>query len=134
MTRKIDTAGYERFCDRYGFARAVLDLTEKLYGEVSAGYLREAIDDPRLRPVEGPTLAAALNWSPIRGTLVRLSGDTAVEGTTSAGDSGSILYSGRLSVERELRANLTARPRWDSLGATMPASATPRRSCRANSA
>lgn len=106
--QEVDSAGYERSADRYGVrAGLAFDLTEKLYGEVSAGYLREAIDDPRLRPVEGPTLAAALNWSPIRGTLVRLSGDTLVEGTTSAGDSGSILHSGRLSVERELRANLT---------------------------
>ena len=39
--------------------------------------------------------------------MVGLSGRRRVEGTTTAGESGSILYSGRLSIEREIRANLT---------------------------
>ena len=52
-----------------------------------------------------------------RGTVLRTAiqafaargyyGTTTVEGTTSAGESGSILYASRLSVEREIRANLT---------------------------
>ena len=104
----FDSAGYERSANRYALRAGVaFDFTEKLFGEISAGYLREEIDDSRLVPIAGPTLRAALNWSPVRGTLVRLEGDTFVEGTTSAGSSGSILYSGRLSAERELRANLT---------------------------
>src|SRR5690606_20969324 len=53
--------------------------------------------------------AGRLAWSPVRGTLVELSGSTEVEGTTAAGETGSLLYSGSLAVSRDLRADLTGR-------------------------
>src|SRR5690606_35453477 len=46
-------------------------------------------------------------WSPLRGTIVNLTGSTTVEGATAAGESGSILYSGGLAVDHRLRANLS---------------------------
>lgn len=100
---------YERSANRLG-ARAglALDLGEKLNGEVSAGWIREKLDDDRLTPVSGATIDADLKWSPERGTVIGLRGQTTVEGTTTAGESGSILYSGRLTGERQIRANLTA--------------------------
>ena len=52
-------------------------------------------------------MSADVRWSPQRGTTIGLNGTTVVEGTTTAGESGSILYSGRLSAEREIRADLT---------------------------
>ncbi|HEY4193696.1 MAG TPA: outer membrane beta-barrel protein [Mesorhizobium sp.] len=104
----IDTSGYDRSANRLG-ARAglELDMGEKLAGEFSAGWLREAIDDDRLAPISGATVNADLKWSPERGTTVGLSGATIVEGTTNPGESGSLLYSSRLSVERQIRDNLT---------------------------
>lgn len=105
---RADLNGYERSATRVGARAGVeLDLGEKLGGEFSAGWLRETLDDDRLDPVAGATLNADLRWSPQRGTTVGLNGTTTVEGTTSAGESGSILYASRLSVEREIRANLT---------------------------
>ena len=44
----------------------------------------------------------------MRGTTVGLNALTIVEGATGAGESGSILYASGITVERELRANLTA--------------------------
>ncbi|MGB5802387.1 MAG: outer membrane beta-barrel protein, partial [Mesorhizobium sp.] len=79
----------------------------KLAGEFSAGWLREALDDDRLTPVSGATVNADLRWSPERGANVALSGATTVEGTTTLGESGSILYWGQLSLERQIRSNLT---------------------------
>ena len=76
-------------------------------GEISAGWINERFDDARLKPISGPALAANLAWSPQRGTTVNLNAETIVEGTTTAGDSGSIYYSGTLSASREIRANLT---------------------------
>lgn len=107
--QKVDSNGYERSSDRIG-ARAglALDMGEKLSGEFSAGWLRESFDDNRLRPVSGPTIAAAMNWSPERGTIIHLAASTEAEGSTVAGESGSLLHSLRLSAEREIRANLTA--------------------------
>lgn len=105
---RVDTAGYERSSNRVG-ARAGLefDMGEKFAGEVSAGWISEKFDDDRLKPVSAATIAADMKWSPMRGTIVSLNGETYVEGSTTAGDSGSVLYTGRLGVEHELRANLT---------------------------
>ncbi len=103
-----DSAGYARSATRLG-ARAglSLDMSEKLSGEVSAGWVAEDFEDDRLDTISGLALAAALNWSPMRGTNVRLDGSTTVEGSTGAGDSGSLLYAGTLRLERQLRSNLT---------------------------
>ncbi|TIQ55257.1 MAG: hypothetical protein E5X61_06060 [Mesorhizobium sp.] len=104
---RVDTNGFERSSTRLGVrAGAEVDLGEKLAGEFSAGWLREAIDDDRLPAISGATVNADLRWSPERGTTIGLTGQTIVEGTTTAGQSGDILYSGRLTGEREIRANL----------------------------
>jgi hypothetical protein len=104
---ELDSAGFARSADRLG-ARAGLeiDLGEKLSGEFSAGWLQEKSDDDRLETISGPAVNADLLWSPVRGTNVSLAGSTVVEGTTTPGESGSILYANRLTVERKLRANL----------------------------
>ncbi len=106
--QRIDNEGFERSSTRLG-ARAglQLDMGEKLSGEFSAGWLREAIDDNSLEPISGATVNADLKWSPERGTTIGLTGKTTVETTTTAGESGDILYSGRLTGERQIRANLT---------------------------
>jgi hypothetical protein len=106
---ETDSAGYRRSSDRIGIRAGLeLDLGEKLRGEFSAGYIRENPDDPRLDVIAGPTVEAALNWSPVRGTTVTLNGSTSVEGTTDPGESGSLRYSTGLSIERQIRANLTS--------------------------
>jgi hypothetical protein len=105
---RLDDAGYQRSANRVGARAGVtLNLTDKLSGEFSAGWLREAPDDDRLTPISGPSIAADLKWSPIRGTTVSLQGTTQIEGTTTAGQSGDILYTGQISLERQMRANLT---------------------------
>ncbi len=106
--QRIDTDGFERSSTRLGGRAGLeLDMGEKLSGEFSAGWLREAIDDDRLEVISGATVNADLKWSPERGTTIGLTGLTTVEPTTIAGQSGDILYSGRLTGERQIRANLT---------------------------
>ncbi|MBZ9706437.1 outer membrane beta-barrel protein [Mesorhizobium sp. ESP7-2] len=107
--QRIDNEGFERSSTRLG-ARAglQLDMGEKLSGEFSAGWLREAIDDKNLEAISGATVNADLKWSPQRGTTIGLTGKTTVETTTTSGESGDILYSGRLTGERVIRSNLTA--------------------------
>lgn len=103
-----DSSGYERSADRLVLRGGVeLDLREKLNGELSAGWLRESFDDDRLDEVSALLLEGALTWSPWRETLVRLGGTTTVEGSTTANDSGSVLYAGTLEVTRNVRQNLT---------------------------
>ena len=105
---KVDAAGYRRSGVRSGIRGGLeIDIAEKWVGELSAGWIAESFDDDRLRTLSGATFDADLTWSPMRGTTVVLNGNTTVEATTSAGDSGSVLYSAALSATRELRANLT---------------------------
>lgn len=106
---ETDSNGFERSTNRFG-ARAglALDISEKLVGEISAGWIEERFDDPRLAPISGPTIDADLAWSPIRGTIVGLSAATTVEAATVVDESGSMLYAARLDLQREMRANLTA--------------------------
>lgn len=105
---RIDSGGYERSTRRMAARVGTeLDLGEKLNGEISAGWIEERFDDDRLKPISGASLDANLAWSPLRGTIVNLTGSTTVEGATAAGESGSILYSGGLAVDHRLRANLS---------------------------
>ena len=104
----VDSAGFQRSATRYGLRAGLsLDTGEKLKGEVAVGWISEKPDDAALGPVSGLSAEANLDWSPVRGTIVSLTGSTEVEGSTTPGESGSILYSTALSVSRELRANLT---------------------------
>ncbi|WP_245419695.1 outer membrane beta-barrel protein [Phyllobacterium salinisoli] len=105
---KRDSNGYERGATRLGArAGALIDMGEKLNGEFSIGYLRENIEDERLEDIRGLSLNAAMNWSPERGTDVRLAAQTIVEGGTAPGESGSVLYLANIDVRRLIRANLT---------------------------
>ena len=105
---RFDSGGFERSSTRLGARAGVeLDMGEKLTGEFSAGWLREAIDDDRLAAISGATVNADLKWSPERGTIIGLTAKTTAEGTTAANESGDILYSGRLTGERQIRANLS---------------------------
>ena len=115
--QRTDSAGYRRSANRYG-ARlgTAFDFTEKLTGEVSAGWIAERFDDARLRTVSGLAADASLTWSPVRLTTITIGGNTAVEGSTSPGDSGAIVYSATVEAERRLRANLTGTV---SLGASL---------------
>lgn len=103
-----DTAGYRRSSDRLAARAGVeVDLGEKLQGEFAAGWINEDFDDARLAAISGLSAAADLTWSPYRGTTVNLNAETTVEGTTTAGESGSLLHSGTLTLARQLRADLS---------------------------
>ncbi|PLP57035.1 hypothetical protein CYK37_22610 [Mesorhizobium loti] len=104
----VDLSGYERSSKRLGLRGGVeLDMGEKLNGEMSVGWLRQSFDDSRLLPVSGATVAADLRWSPVRGTIIGFNGQTVLEDTTTPGQSGSVLYTSGITLQREMRANLT---------------------------
>lgn len=105
---KIDPAGFQRSADHLAARAGVaVDMGEKLRGEIAAGWLNETPDDDRLEDIQGGTLDANLIWSPERGTDVTLYAASTVESTNAPDESGSLLYTGRLSFDREIRANLT---------------------------
>lgn len=108
MDTKVDASGYERSATRMA-ARGGFEfnLDEKLTGELSGGWIRETLDDSRLAPIDGATLEADITWSPYRGTTIGLVANTTVEGATAAGESGSLLHTATVSLDRRLRRDLT---------------------------
>lgn len=107
MDEPVDSGGIDRNALRYA-ARAGLafDRGEKLNGEIAAGYVYEDLADPGLTDIAGVSVAGALNWSPARGTDVRLGLSTST--TTSGSDdvSGSVVYAATAGVTHRARANL----------------------------
>jgi hypothetical protein len=106
----VDSEGFARSADRMGLRGGVaFDFGEKLTGEIAAGWLTERPDDERLDAISGASVEGSLAWSPVRGTTVEATASTQVEGTTRAGETGSLLYAGSLAVSRNLRSDLTGR-------------------------
>lgn len=103
-----DSGGFERSSLRSAMRAGLeVDLGEKFSGEFSGGYTVENFDDSRLKNLAGASLAADFRWSPMRGTLLGLNASSILEGSTTPGTSGSILYATALIAERQMRANLT---------------------------
>jgi hypothetical protein len=104
---RVDTSGYQRSADRFGLRGGLTaDFGDKLKGEVSAGYIAERFDDPRLALLGSPTVAASLDWSPHGGTTVTTNLSTTLEDSTTAGENGDVLYASSVSIVHSLRANL----------------------------
>lgn len=107
---KRDSLGYERSATTLGGRAGVeVDLGEKLRGDLGMGYKRATFDDSRLAALDGLTLDGTVQWSPHRGTDLRLGLVTALEPSTTAGQSGYVSYAATSELTHELRENLVAR-------------------------
>lgn len=105
---RIDSNGYERSGSQYALRGGLMfDRGEKFNGEISAGYMRANSDDSRLGSISGPSLAASIQWSPLRGTDVQLFAQTLVDTSTTPGVSGALLHLASLEVTRHVRSNLS---------------------------
>ncbi|MFQ0815668.1 hypothetical protein AVM02_09150 [Brucella anthropi] len=112
---KVDSNGYERSGSQFALRGGMkLDMGEKLNGEFAAGYLRANSDDSRLGNVSGPSVNAALNWSPLRGTDVHLFAQTMVDTSTTPGIAGSLLHLASLDVTHRIRSDLSLNGRLDA--------------------
>lgn len=107
---KLDSSGYQRsFSTLGGRAGVEIDLGEKLRGDLGAGYKRATFDDSRLAALEGLTVDGSIQWSPHRGTDLRLGLRTDLEPSATAGESGYVSYGATAELTHELRDNLVAR-------------------------
>ncbi|MFC6444974.1 outer membrane beta-barrel protein [Shinella zoogloeoides] len=107
---KYDSLGYERSATTLGGRAGVeLDLGEKLRGDLGLGYERARFDDTRLVTLDALTLDGTVQWSPQRGTDLRLGLATELEPSTAAGQSGYVSYEATSELTHELRENLVAR-------------------------
>lgn len=105
---RVDSNGYERSGLQYAWRGGLMfDRGEKFNGEISVGYMRATSDDSRLGSISGPSLAANINWSPLRGTDVQLLAQTVVDTSTTPGVSGALLHLASLEVTRRVRSDLS---------------------------
>jgi hypothetical protein len=108
--RRRDSSGYQRSSDNYaGRTGIAFDMGEKLNGEIAGGYEHVVYEDPRLKAIDAFTLDSTVNWSPRRGTDVNLGLRTAVQDSTTAGQSGWTEYQLRSALAHQLRDHLVAR-------------------------
>ncbi|MCP4071439.1 MAG: outer membrane beta-barrel protein [Hyphomicrobiales bacterium] len=103
----VDRNGQRRDSTSYELRGGIaVNLSEKLNGEISAGYLNRDYVDPGLAALSGFVIDANMNWSPQRDTNIGLTLASNVDGSTSADDSGAITYEGALMLTRRIRDNL----------------------------
>lgn len=112
LTRLFDQGCDDGSCqDRNALGYAlrgglVIDRGAKLSGELGVGWRSEHPEASELEPLQGVTFDGSLVWSPSRRTTVSLNGTTDFDSTTIADSSGSILYSGGVTVQHSLTRNL----------------------------
>lgn len=107
--------GLDRNATQLGL-RAGLQINsgEKLNGEFSVGYIGARTSDDRLQNTGGLSLDAAMNWSPQRGTDVRLGLHTYLDSSPDIGGNSSILYLANIDVTRLIRSDLSLNMRLDA--------------------
>ena len=90
------------------------DQGEKLNGEISVGWQSERFEDKNLKDLGGLTFDGEVNWSPVRDTNVRLFASTKFDGSSTAGQNGSIVTTAGGEVNKavndrlELNAGISA--------------------------
>ncbi len=113
---RFDSNGYQRSGDQYALRAGVMvDMSEKLKGEFSAGYMRVNSDDHRLDSVSGPSVSASLDWSPLRGTDVKLYAQTLVDPSTTPGINASLMQIASLGIVHQIRSDLSVNGQVDTV-------------------
>ena len=102
-----DFAGQNRDAARWALRAGVqLDLNEKLTGSIAAGIESVVYESARFDTIYGPSLSAALEWSPHRLTRVALTADTVFDDSVTPGVGGELDYRLSAGITHDLRENL----------------------------
>ncbi len=104
---RLDDALLNR--DNKGFGvngGVVIELGNKLFGEVFGGFRRQSYSDAMLATVSGVNGGLRLTWNPTGLTTVKGTVTRTIEQTTLVGASGYFSTQVRLSVDHELRRNI----------------------------
>lgn len=103
----VDQTGVRRDSDgKTAKIGTTFELTRKLTGEISAGYLTRTYEDPNLPELRGFIADASLVWSPTALTNVKLTATSAADESTLSGVSGVLKRDAGIAVEHAFRRNL----------------------------
>lgn len=81
------------------------DLNGLIFGELSAGYLRQDYEEP-YPDISKPLLGASLNWNVTRLSTVKFMTERKISDTTSSRFSGFVSTSTLLAIDHELRRHV----------------------------
>ena len=84
----------------------IIELGNKLFGEIFGGFRRQTYEDPLLSTVSGVNGGLLLTWNPTGLTTLKGSVVRTIEQTTLVGASGYFSTQVRFSADHELRRNL----------------------------
>ncbi len=103
----VDMFGFDRTSDGYTVALgAHYDLTGLIFADVFLGYRRQDYDDPRLRPVDGPTAGIKLTWNVTALTTITGNLSREIEETVLANSSAYFATRASIKADHELLRNL----------------------------
>lgn len=103
----VDMFGFDRTSDGYTLALgAHYDLTGLIFADVFLGYRRQDYDDPRLRPVDGPTAGIKLTWNVTALTTITGNLSREIEETVLANSSAYFATRASIRADHELLRNL----------------------------
>ena len=85
---------------------ANFELSNLLRGEVSAGYLEQAFDDPLFRDIHGFGARAQVEWFPTQLTTVTFTGSRQIQDSGIPGSAGYLSTNVAAQVDHELLRNL----------------------------
>lgn len=99
--QEVDDSGFRR-SSVWGelIGGVAINRGSKLSGEISLGYYHEDLEDGSLPDIDAVLAEVAILWSPRRLTEVEVSLTTDVQTTSTAGESGSVVYAGLVTVSR----------------------------------
>ncbi|MBI3274693.1 MAG: outer membrane beta-barrel protein [Methylocystis sp.] len=86
---------------------AAVNVSELVRGEASGGYAERSYDDPRLSKLRGPTIDAALVYTPTPLTTLTLRGATTLNETTGTGAAGILSHAMTAQLAHEPFRNVT---------------------------
>jgi len=108
-----DTRVHDFSVDRFGYARdsealtpkvgTTFELTRKLTGEISVGYLVRAYKDPRLADLRGLLADASLVWTATALTTVKLTAVSAADESVVPGVSGLFRREAGIEIDHAFR-------------------------------
>lgn len=104
----VDDVGIDRDSEGYEITGGLqMEITNLIQGEIWGGYLQQKPDDPSLAKIKGPSFGANIDWNVTPLTTIGLRGQRTVEDSQFINASGFFADRGRLTVDHQLRDNLT---------------------------
>lgn len=106
----VDDSGFNRDSDGYNLqAGLAVDLTRLVRADVALGWMSQSYADAQLKDVSGWSADTRISWDVTTLTTLRFLANRAINETTTADVSGTLVTNVGIGVDHEFLRNLTAK-------------------------